>query len=139
MSPTILSSARSAGSSGSVIAFIFTIAIAYACALIAQRKGRSRLIWFILGGLFSFVTLIAVLVIPRRQLREEHERLGHDQGRPGHDTRPAARHTRTVSLPGIAVDGAVDPASDEPNADPLESGMAEEIDAWLQSEPPGKS
>jgi hypothetical protein len=67
MNPTILSAARSAGSSGSVVAFIFTIAIAYACAVIAQRKGRSRLLWFILGGLFSLVTFIAVLLIPRRR------------------------------------------------------------------------
>jgi len=73
MSTTLLSAVRSGGSSGSIVAFIFTIAMAYACAVIAQRKGRSRLIWFILGGLFSVVTLIAVLVIPRRRTQEQRE------------------------------------------------------------------
>ena len=66
MSTHLLSAAQAGGSTGSVLAFVFTVAIAYACAVIAQRKGRSRLVWFVLGGLFSIVTLICVLLIPRR-------------------------------------------------------------------------
>jgi hypothetical protein len=97
----LLSAARASGSSGSIAAFAFTIAIAYACAVIAQRKGRSRLIWFILGGLFSIVTLIAVLLLPRRGARSQQEMVQPDGSLSRRDTktsRIALRHARTVAF-----------------------------------------
>jgi hypothetical protein len=44
---------------GSVIAAVI-------CAVIAGTKGRSALVWGILGLFFSILTLIVVLVIPRK-------------------------------------------------------------------------
>ena len=45
--------------------FIFTIA----CAVIARIKGYSAVLFGILGFFFSIVTLIIVLVLPRRRRR----------------------------------------------------------------------
>jgi sensor c-di-GMP phosphodiesterase-like protein len=81
VSTHLLSAAHAGESSGSVLAFIFTIAIAYSCGVIAQRKRRSRLVWFILGGLFSVVALVAVLLIPRRGLAPREEILDPDRSR----------------------------------------------------------
>lgn len=44
---------------GSVIAAVL-------CAVIAKAKGRSALLFGILGLIFSIITLLVVLVIPRK-------------------------------------------------------------------------
>ena len=119
MTTTILSAAHTGGSSGSITAFIFTIAIACACSLIARRKGRDGLIWFILGGLFSIITLIAVLLIPRRGARPRQEMLHPDRSfsrREGKTSGIALRHARTVAFiptSGVAPSDECQPESDD--------------------------
>ena len=47
--------------------FLWAIVFALLCGWIAVRKGRSALLWGILGFFFSIITLIVVLVLrPRR-------------------------------------------------------------------------
>ena len=45
---------------------IGSIIAAVICALIASAKGRSALLFGILGLFFSIITLIVVIVIPRK-------------------------------------------------------------------------
>jgi hypothetical protein len=115
----VLAAAHTGGSSGSTTALIFTIVIAYACGLIARRKGRSRLVWFILGALFSVITLVAVLVLPRRGTRPARDTLHPDWSlsrRGGKTSGVALRHARTVAfLPtsGIPPSDECQPESDD--------------------------
>lgn len=48
------------------IGLIVDLIFAFACATLAGNKGRSRVLWGILGFFFSIITLIVVLIIPRR-------------------------------------------------------------------------
>ncbi len=50
-----------------VIGLIIDLVFAFACAAIADKKGRSRVLYGILGFFFSIITLIVVLVLPRRR------------------------------------------------------------------------
>jgi hypothetical protein len=51
---------------GSLISFILAILIAYACSSIARSKGRSPVVWGILGFFFTLITLIIIVLLPRR-------------------------------------------------------------------------
>jgi hypothetical protein len=50
---------------GVVMEFVFFwIICAVLCAIIASSKGRSGFGWFVLGGLFSVIALLLVIVLP---------------------------------------------------------------------------
>jgi hypothetical protein len=49
-----------------IISVLISLVFAFACAAIAGGKGRSRAVFGILGFFFSFITLIVVLLIPRK-------------------------------------------------------------------------
>jgi hypothetical protein len=51
---------------GSLIGFIIAILIAYACASIARSKGRSPVVWGILGFFFTLIALVIIVLLPRR-------------------------------------------------------------------------
>ncbi|MGI3782451.1 MAG: hypothetical protein ACRYG2_16945 [Janthinobacterium lividum] len=46
---------------------VWGLIFAFACYKIAETKGRSPIVWGILGFFFSLITLIVVLVVPRRR------------------------------------------------------------------------
>lgn len=46
-----------------VLALIFAVV----CALIAGRKGRSRLLWGVLGFFFHIITLIVIALLPSKR------------------------------------------------------------------------
>ena len=48
------------------LVILFSVIAAIVCALVAGNRGRNRLGWGLLGLLFSIVTLIVLLVLPRR-------------------------------------------------------------------------
>jgi uncharacterized protein (DUF697 family) len=52
-----------------VIVAIGSIIAAVICAVIAAAKGRSALLYGVLGLFFSIITLIVVLVLPSRRNR----------------------------------------------------------------------
>lgn len=43
------------------------LVVAVACAVIASSKGRSGFGWFILGFLFSLISLVVVAVLPSKK------------------------------------------------------------------------
>lgn len=45
----------------------FWLIIAVATAIVASSKGRSSFGWFILGGLFSLIALLLVIVLPSQK------------------------------------------------------------------------
>lgn len=47
--------------------FVFWLGIAVVTGMAASSRGRSGFGWFILGGLFSILALILVLVLPSRK------------------------------------------------------------------------
>jgi hypothetical protein len=49
-----------------IISVLVGLVFAFACAAIAGGKGRSRALFGILGFFFSLITLIVVLLIPRK-------------------------------------------------------------------------
>lgn len=49
---------------------IFWTGIAIACSIVATTKGRSGIGWFILGLLFSLLSLLIVIVLP--SLKQDH-------------------------------------------------------------------
>ena len=50
-----------------VLAIIGSVIAGVICALVAKSKGYSAVLFGILGLIFSIVTLIVVLVIPRKR------------------------------------------------------------------------
>ena len=46
---------------------IFGVIFAIACAMIANSKGRSPVLWGILGFLFGLIPLIIILVLKKKQ------------------------------------------------------------------------
>jgi len=52
---------------GSVIGFIVAVAIGYGCSRIARSKGRGPILWFVLGFFFTIISLIVILVLPKRR------------------------------------------------------------------------
>jgi hypothetical protein len=49
-----------------LIGIIIDLIFAFACSRIASSKGRGPVLWGILGFFFSLITLIVVLIVPRR-------------------------------------------------------------------------
>ena len=49
-----------------IISVLVSLVFAFACAAIAGGKGRSRALFGILGFFFSLITLIVVLLVPRK-------------------------------------------------------------------------
>lgn len=49
-----------------IIGLVIDLVVAFGCASIAGSKGRGRVLWGIFGFLFSLLTLIAVLIVPRK-------------------------------------------------------------------------
>ncbi|SEJ33932.1 hypothetical protein SAMN05216201_107102 [Pseudomonas linyingensis] len=54
--------------------FLFWVAVAIVTGLAAQSRGRSFMAWFALGFLFSFLALIAVLVMNRVETADDVDR-----------------------------------------------------------------
>lgn len=55
-----------------IIAYLVaTVAIAYACARIATRKGRNATAWAVLGVLFPLAAVILVAILPPPRRDEE--------------------------------------------------------------------
>jgi hypothetical protein len=125
MNADLLSVARATGSSGSVAVFIFMIVIASACRMIAQRKGRSGLLWFMLGGFFTVGALLGVILIPRA--RRGTDAMPEPAESAATHEEPAAtvelRHARTVAFP------VRDPA--DRHAGPT---VIDEIETWLKTQ-----
>jgi len=49
-----------------LIYFVIDLLFAFGCSRIASHKGRGPILWGILGFFFTLITLIVVLIIPRR-------------------------------------------------------------------------
>ncbi len=49
-----------------LIGLIVDLVFAFACSAIAGSKGRGRILWGILGFIFSLITLVVVLIMPRK-------------------------------------------------------------------------
>jgi hypothetical protein len=49
-----------------IISVIVSLVFAFACSAIANGKGRGRILWGILGFFFSLITLIVVLIMPKK-------------------------------------------------------------------------
>jgi hypothetical protein len=117
---------------GSFTAFVFTFAVATACGLVAQRKGRNRLAWSVLGFFFTILALVIVLVLPRAgRARPRPTIVDADLAPPDTDRQMShsdIRHARTVAFPVSTA------APDGTN----EGVDTDEIEAWLKTqEPPG--
>jgi len=50
-----------------LIYFVVVVACVWMCASLAAGKGRSPLLFGILGAFFTVITLIVVLMLPQRQ------------------------------------------------------------------------
>lgn len=50
-----------------LIYFAFMVFCIWMCASVATSKGRSPLLYGILGAFFTLITLIVVLILPTRQ------------------------------------------------------------------------
>ncbi len=50
-----------------VISLVVSLIFAFACSAIAGSKGRGRILWGILGFFFSLITLVVVLLLPRKK------------------------------------------------------------------------
>ncbi len=51
---------------GSLIGFVLAILIAWACSAIARSKGRSSVLWAVLGFFFTIIALIIIALLPRK-------------------------------------------------------------------------
>jgi hypothetical protein len=49
-----------------IISVLVSLVFAFACSAIAGGKGRGRVLWGVLGFFFSLITLIVVLIMPRK-------------------------------------------------------------------------
>ena len=47
-----------------LICFVVAVACAFACAKLAQRKGRDAVAWAVVGFLIPIVGLVAIAVLP---------------------------------------------------------------------------
>jgi hypothetical protein len=50
----------------SIISLVIAIVFAVACNRIAVSKGRGPILWAVLGFFFSLISLIVILVLPRK-------------------------------------------------------------------------
>ena len=55
------------GSSVYIWALVSAVVFAVACYFVAKAKGRSVIMWPILGFFFSWIPLLIVAVMPRKQ------------------------------------------------------------------------
>ncbi len=51
----------------SLISLVISVVAAYACYRIAEGKGRSGVLWGVLGFFFSLITLIVILILPSKR------------------------------------------------------------------------
>lgn len=58
--------------------FLFWLAVAIVTGLAAQSRGRSFMAWFALGFVFSFLALVAVLVMSRVETADDVDRLSQE-------------------------------------------------------------
>ena len=49
-----------------ILMLVVGIGMGIACAAIASRKGRRGGLWFLLGFLFSLISLVIILVLPKK-------------------------------------------------------------------------
>ena len=49
-----------------ILMLVVGIGMGAACAAIASRKGRRGGLWFLLGFLFSLISLVVILVLPKK-------------------------------------------------------------------------
>jgi hypothetical protein len=49
------------------VSVVLALVFAFVCAAIAGRKGRSRLLWGVLGFLFHIITLIVIALLPSKR------------------------------------------------------------------------
>jgi hypothetical protein len=49
------------------VSVVLALVFAFVCAAIAGRKGRSRLLWGILGFFFHIITLIVIALLPSKR------------------------------------------------------------------------
>jgi membrane associated rhomboid family serine protease len=61
--------ASSATTWGWILSFVVSVVLAYVCARIAVSKGRSGVLFGILGFFFSIITLIVIIILPRKDRR----------------------------------------------------------------------
>jgi len=61
------SSATTASLVGAAIGFVIWIGIIAWTVSIARRKGHSPMLWGVLAFFFSFIALIIVAILPRKQ------------------------------------------------------------------------
>jgi hypothetical protein len=52
---------------GSIVGLIVALLFAFGCYRLAQSKGRGPVLWGILGFFFTLLTLIVLLIIPRKK------------------------------------------------------------------------
>jgi hypothetical protein len=102
------------------------IVIASACRMIALRKGRSGLLWFMLGGLFTVGALLGVVLIPPRARRGSGSIPAPDESGTTQEDAAATvelRHARTVAFP------VRDPADRRAG-----HTVIDEIETWLKTQ-----
>ena len=66
--------AATTGGSRSVFALLISVGIAFACSLLAARKGRNRVIWSVAGFFFSIFALAVIAILPASRARREQLR-----------------------------------------------------------------
>lgn len=49
-----------------VLGLVIAVVMGIACAVIAGNKGRRGGLWFVLGFLFSLISLVIILILPRK-------------------------------------------------------------------------
>ena len=49
-----------------ILGLVIAVVMGIACAFIASNKGRRGVLWFALGFLFSIISLIIILILPRK-------------------------------------------------------------------------
>ncbi|MDQ2728058.1 MAG: hypothetical protein M3Y91_09405 [Actinomycetota bacterium] len=49
------------------IGIIISLLFAFGCSRLASSKGRGPILWGILGFFFTLITLIVVLILPRKR------------------------------------------------------------------------
>lgn len=51
---------------GSLVGFLLAVLVAYGCSAIARSKGRSGVVWGILGLFFTLIALLVIVLLPRK-------------------------------------------------------------------------
>ncbi len=65
----------------SALQFLIMIAFGAVCSMIANGRGRSGLIWFFVGFIFTCFALIILLVLPNLELEEQKDVRHHQRHR----------------------------------------------------------